>query len=273
MIKWLLMSSIVEGFYDSNAEREWARLDAHRTEFAVTMRALSDYLPTPPATILDVGGGPGRYSIALAQSGYDVTLLDLSSAELEFARAKAEEAEVALADYRHANALDLSELSPGSYDAVLLMGPLYHLLTEDERRRALLEARHVLTDRGVIFASFITRYAPLRYAAKFQPDLLIKGDPPWKELLAHGQNRPTQAGYFTEAYFAHPSEIVPLMESCGFEILDLVGCEGVVARIEERVNELNGELWQAWVELNYQVGKDPSLHGASEHLLFVGRKH
>ncbi len=276
------MSSTVESFYDNNAEREWARLESHRTEFAVTMRALSDYLPLPPAAILDVGSGPGRYSIALAQKGYAVTLLDLSPRELEFALSKAQEAGVELAGCMQGNALDLSLLSPDSYDAVLLMDPLYHLLTQEERQQAILQARGVLKKGGLLFAAFITRYAPLRYAAKFEPDLLTRGDPTGEELLAHGVNKLTktigaeqgteQGRYFTDAYFAHPSEIRPLMESCGLRSYDLIGCEGVVARIEEKVNELSGALWEAWVELNYRVGKDPCLHGAAEHLLYVGRK-
>ena len=91
----------IEQFYDGAVQREWERLDRHRMEFAITLRALADHLPPPPATILDIGGGPGRYSIALAQRGYTVTLLDLSQVQLDWARAKAAEAGVALADYVH----------------------------------------------------------------------------------------------------------------------------------------------------------------------------
>jgi 2-polyprenyl-3-methyl-5-hydroxy-6-metoxy-1,4-benzoquinol methylase len=64
----------VQEFYDKNAQNEWDRLDRHRTEFAVTLRALKDYLPHLPVEVLDVGGGPGRYSIALAKLGHRVTL-------------------------------------------------------------------------------------------------------------------------------------------------------------------------------------------------------
>ncbi|MDP9311783.1 MAG: class I SAM-dependent methyltransferase, partial [Chloroflexota bacterium] len=60
----------VEHFYNTNAHAEWMRLDRHRTEFAVTLRALAEFLPPPPATLLDVGGGPGRYAITLARQGY-----------------------------------------------------------------------------------------------------------------------------------------------------------------------------------------------------------
>ncbi|HEX6386847.1 MAG TPA: methyltransferase domain-containing protein [Anaerolineae bacterium] len=88
------MSQHVERHYYQQAQREWERLERHRTEFAVTLRALADCLPPPPATILDVGGGPGRYAIALTQRGYTVTLLDLSRNNLALARVKAQEAGV-----------------------------------------------------------------------------------------------------------------------------------------------------------------------------------
>jgi S-adenosylmethionine-dependent methyltransferase len=267
------MPSIVESYYDDSAEREWARLERHRTEFAVTMRALAEYLPPAPATVLDIGGGPGRYAINLAQVGYRVTLLDLSSASLEFARGKAAEAGVDLAGYVHADALDLSAIPDESYDTVLLMGPLYHLLELEDRRRAVLEARRVLKPGGRAFAAFITRYAPIRYAAKHEPDLLLRGQPSAQELLETGQHRPeTPGGGFTQAYFAHPGEIRPLMEGCGFSTVGMIGCEGVVSRIEEQVNELTGETWEAWVDLNYNAGKDPYLYGAAEHLLYIGTK-
>jgi S-adenosylmethionine-dependent methyltransferase len=266
------MPSIVESYYDDSAEREWARLERHRTEFAVTLRALGDHLPAAPATVLDIGGGPGRYSIALAQMGYAVTLLDLSSRTLEFARGKAAEAGAELAGYVHGDALDLSTVPDESYDAVLLMGPLYHLLEEDDRRRAVREARRVLKTGGPLFAAFITRYAPIRYAAKHEPDLLLRGNPSAQELLETGVHRPKGEGSFTEAYFAHPGEIAPLMEGCGFRTLGMVGCEGVVSRIEDQVNELTGDMWEAWVDLNYNAGKDPYLYGAAEHLLYIGKK-
>ena len=79
----------VEAMYDADSEREWQRLVRHRTEFGVTMRALDDYLPSAPAKILDIGGGPGRYAIVLTQQGYEVTLLDLSQNNLTLARQKA----------------------------------------------------------------------------------------------------------------------------------------------------------------------------------------
>ena len=266
----------VQEFYDKNAQNEWDRLDRHRTEFAVTLKALKDYLPHSQAEVLDVGGGPGRYSIALAKLGYRVTLLDLSEGCLQLAQKKAQETGVSLAGGLRGNAIDLHRFKDGSFDVVLLMGPLYHLPNMDGRDRAVKETHRVLRKNGLVFATFITRYAPLRWSAKNEPEWLSQG----KELLETGVWRPSATGIpskarvgFTSSYFAHSAEIRPLMKRNGFEDLDLIGCEGAVSLIEEKINELRGEEFDSWVELNYRLGKDPSLHGAAEHLLYVGRKH
>jgi ubiquinone/menaquinone biosynthesis C-methylase UbiE len=262
----------VERFYDENPRREWERLERHRTEFAVTMRALGEYLPPPPAAVLDVGGGPGRYAIELARRGYEVVLFDLSRGCLDFVKEKAKEAGVELAGYEHGDAVDLSRFDDESFAAVLLMGPLYHLLGEGERRRAIREAWRVLNPGGLVFAAFITRYAPIRWAAKHEPGWILDRPERLEGLLASGVLRESAEEGFIDAYFARPGEVVPLMESEGFETLDLVACEGVVSMIEEGINGLSGELWEAWVELNWRLGRDPSVHGAAEHLLYVGRK-
>ncbi len=266
----------VQAFYDKNAQNEWDRLDHHKTEFAVTLGALKNYLPHLPAEVLDVGGGPGRYSIAVAKLGHRVTLLDLSEGCLQLAQKKAQEAGVSLDECLRGNGMDLHRFKDGSFDVVLLMGPLYHLLYMDGRDHAVKETHRVLRRNGLVFATFITRYAPLRWSAKNEPEWLSQG----KQLLETGVWRPSATGIpskarvgFTSSYFAHPIEIRPLMKRNGFEYLDLIGCEGAISMIEEKINELKGDEFDSWVDLNYRLGKDPGLHGAAEHLLYIGRKH
>lgn len=259
----------VEQFYDNDPHEEWQRLERHRTEFAVTMRALAEFLPPPPAAILDMGGGPGRYSITLAQRGYTVTLADLSQQNLALARQKAAEAQVQLADVVHANVLDLAAFAPQAYDAALVLGPLYHLLTEDDRQRAVQEVLRLIKPGGILFAAFITRFAPFRDAGKNDASWLINNRDYAEQLLATGVH--TLLG-FTHAYFAHPAEIQPLMEGCGLDTMQMVGCEGVVSQVEEQINQLTGDAWEAWVDLNYRLGKDAALHGAADHVLYLGRK-
>jgi ubiquinone/menaquinone biosynthesis C-methylase UbiE len=211
--------------------------------------------------------------MVLARLGYHVTLVDLSKACLEFAKQKARENGVQLAGYEHLNATNLGGLKDQDYDAVLLMGPLYHLLSEERRRQAIRESYRILKYGGVIFAAFVTRYAPIRWMAKFEPTSEFYSD--FMQTLDTGiwraNPRAKRFGCAND-YFAHPNEIKPLMESEGFETLDVIGCEGVVSKIDERINELDDKAFDRWVELNYELGRDPSLHGAAEHILYIGSK-
>ena len=260
----------VERYYDQEALNEWQRLERHPTEFAVTMLALAEFLPSPPARIVDIGGGPGRYAIALAQKGYSVTLVDLSQDSLTLAQEKAQEAGVTLDAVVHANALDLADLASCTYDTALLFGPLYHLLTRSERLQAVHEALRVLRPGGSLFATFITRFAQFRWAARYDPAWLARDRDYTEQFLESGIHR--VPGLFTDAHFAHPDEIVPLMESAGLSTVRVLGCEGAVSHIEEGIDQLEGDDWEYWVQLNYRLGQEPSMYGASDHLLYVGHK-
>jgi len=261
----------IERAYDADPQREWARLERHRTEFALTMRALRQHLPTPPARVLDCGGGPGRYAIELAGLGYAVTLFDLSAECLRLAREKAAAAGVTLAAYAHGTATDLSRFTDASFAAVLLLGPLYHLLEENERHQALAEAYRVLQPGGVLFASFITRYAGLRWAAAEAPTWPLENRELTEFILASGQLPPRAEPGFV-AYFAHPTEVVPLCQGAGFAVVTVLGVEGVISMIEAGVNALSGEAWDLWVDLNYRLAADPTIHGCNEHLLAIAVK-
>lgn len=266
------LTAAVQRLYDSDPAREWLRMDRHRTEFALTRRALCEYLPAPPARILDCGGGPGRYAVELARQGYQVVLFDLSAGNLALAQEKAAEAGVALI-FEQGTALDLSRFADDAFDAVLLMGPLYHLLEETERRLALTEAYRVLKPGGPLFAAFINRYAAHRDCAARYPELLLAQCDEYERILADGRLPPHADGRTAfVAYFAHPSEVASLCQAAGFEVATVLGVEGVVSAAEDAINLLEGPAWAAWVETNWQVAADPSIHGGVEHLLVVGHK-
>lgn len=264
--------SHIQTFYDENVQNEWERLGIrHRTEFAVTLRALKEFLPPAPARLVDIGGGPGRYTFALTESGYRVSLVDLSQANLAFAQQQAAETGLQPEAILQANALDLGAFQAESFDAALLMGPLYHLLTYEERLQALNETRRLLKPGGIVFASFISRFAAFRDAAAKGVDW-VREEPETNEmLLTSGINLAADDG-FTDAYFAHPDEIIPLGEAAGFKTLLRLGCEGVASGHEAHINSLTGQDFETWSEINYRIGKDPAAIGASDHILYIGQK-
>ncbi|KAL1923593.1 uncharacterized protein VTP21DRAFT_8573 [Calcarisporiella thermophila] len=262
----------VEKYYDSDPQLEWDRLAVYPTEFHVTLRVLRDSLPPAPARIADIGGGPGRYSLELTRRGYDVTLLDLSSANLKLAKEKAAELKVELKEVIHGNALDLP-FADSSFDAVLLLGPLYHFHSREQRVKCLRETLRVVKPGGLIVAAWINRFSVFRDFAKRDPESLLQNPSFLDVASSHGKYDPAMLGdFFCDAYFAHPDEIVPECDEAGLEVVERVGVEGVVSRNDEKVNQLKGESWEKWVDINYRLGREPSMLGASDHIVAVCRK-
>ena len=263
----------VASLYRSNPEREWQRSDRHRTEFAVTKRAIADHCPPPPAHILDCGGGPGQYSIYLAQQGYQVTLFDLSPELLMMAQEKATDSGVKFDRVEQGTAIDLSRFADNTFDAVLLMGPLYHLLDNNSRSRAMYEAYRVAKPGAPVFVAFICRYAGHRDAAAHYPENAYKNPELYETITKTGLLPPRNDGKVGfVAYFTHPSEIAPLCNQAGFVIKTLLGLEGVVSMHEDKINELDGEAWEYWLDVNYRIAHDPAILGAVEHILAVCTK-
>jgi ubiquinone/menaquinone biosynthesis C-methylase UbiE len=263
----------IRAFYESNVEMEWARLERHRTEFALTARAFEEFMH-PSSVVVDLGSGPGRFSLLLASLGHKVTLLDISEQSLKFAETKAEEQGVRFEACVCASATDMSMFEDESFDAALLMGPLYHLLDASDRELCLTETRRILRSGGLVFATFLLCYAVLRDAAKHEPEWLIDYPEDARRILEdgiytfEGQENPP----FTDFWSVHPSDVSTIMQRAGFETQALLAQEGLVSMIDEKINLLQGEAWEAWVDLNYRCGKDPAIHGGAEHLLYVGRR-
>ena len=245
----------VAAIYDSAPEREWARLDERRIEFGVTRCALEEFLPPAPAEILDIGSGPGRYAIPLVSAGYSVSLLDLSEECLKRAEREATLSGVSFGAVELGDATDLRAFDDASFDAALLLGPLYHLRSEEQRAQAVSEAQRVLRPEGVLFAAFLSRYSVVRYAAKNRPGQFTD-DPNLIESIldqGHADSERADATFLNGCYFVDPAEVQPFMERCGVETLAVLGCEGVLSEVEERLNDQPEAELSKLFELNYRL--------------------
>ncbi len=272
---------VVRAYYASFGEREWARLenpDDGAVEFAITCHTLATYLP-PEARVLDIGGGPGRYAIWLAQRGHRVVLADLSPELLSLARAKVDRAGVRamVEEIVEADACDLARWPAGSFDAALSLGPFYHLPDPEDRHRAASELARVLRPGGTAYIALMPRYGFLRRTLAIpderhhlaQPDFVAR-------LLEDGVFVNDIPGRFTDGYGVRPEEVAPTFEGYGFTTLALLSAEGIVVDIQRAMSELaeeDPETYQAAFDLLLATASDPSILGMASHLLYVGRKN
>ncbi|MEE1077201.1 MAG: class I SAM-dependent methyltransferase [Acutalibacteraceae bacterium] len=150
-------------YYESGFERNRLKKDIGLIEFERTKEILLENLPKPPAVIYDIGGAYGEYSWWLASLGYEVHLFDLFPKNIEMSHELAYEyPDCRLASATVCDAINVPK-EDKSADAVLLMGPLYHITDYNERIAAIKESRRLLKDGGILFTAALTAYSVLLY--------------------------------------------------------------------------------------------------------------
>jgi ubiquinone/menaquinone biosynthesis C-methylase UbiE len=266
----------IAAFYARGLERDRLARGDGALEFARTTMLLDRYLPGPGSDVIDVGGGPGRYALWLAERGYRVHLVDPVPLHIEQARsASASQPGNGLASAEIGDAREL-RFPDESADAVLLLGPLYHLPDRGDRVRALAEARRVCRPGGVVIAAAISRFASaidgLRGGYLTDPTFagIVAAD------LHDGRHRNPTAhpAYFTTAYFHRPEELAAECAAAGLTHDETLAVEGVGWLLPDLDHWLaddarRGVLLGALAQLE----AEPALMGASAHLLCVASRN
>ena len=264
----------IEAYYARGGESRRLFRGHGQIELVRTQEIILRHLSPPPGTILDVGGGPGIYACWLAARGYRVHLTDAMPFHVEQARqASAGQPNAPVASLRVGDARKLDE-ADATADAVLLLGPLYHLTERADRIQALREAHRVLRPEGLLFAVGISRFASLLSG---MVDNFL-GDPEAWEIVGRDlrdcQHRnPTPKNYFTTAFFHHPDELEAEVREARFDLVELLGVEGpawLLPDLEQRWAD--PEERERLLEAARAVEREPTLLGLPPHLLAVGRK-
>ncbi|MFI7008880.1 class I SAM-dependent methyltransferase [Streptomyces sp. NPDC050145] len=239
-------------------------------ELVRTQELLRRYLPPAPARILDVGGGPGIHARWLTEAGYAVHVVDPVPRHVEQAATTGATAE--LGDARKLTAAD------HSYDAVLLLGPLYHLLDPADRKQALAEAGRTVRPGGTVAAAAIGRYASLfEHVATTMLDNDRVADAV-EDILTTGIHEPGRKG-FTAAYFHTPDGLAEEVTAAGFADVRVHSVEGpawaVLKGAEEHSKESVQEsaMFRAALTAARLADEHPELLAASSHLLAIATAH
>ena len=235
---------------------------------AGTIEIVERSLPDPPAVVADVGGGPGRYVDWLVATGYEVVLRDVVADHVDEVRNRhGGSVDAAVGDARE---LDLAD---GSVDAVLLLGPLYHLPDADDRRRAIDEAGRVLRPGGVLFAAAISRWAPRVHGLLVErvhleyPEVLESLD----EMERTGRMPAVRPGGFT-GYAHRPDDLRDELVGAGLTVESLVSVESVAVGLGDLDDRLTDPAESTLLfDALRTLEAVPELLGVGPHLLATAR--
>jgi SAM-dependent methyltransferase len=272
-----MSTAAIESYYAQYDE--WARLDspAGVLEFERCLRILDDHLE-PQSRILDLGGGPGRYTIELTRRGHRVTLVDLS--EKHIRRARRELSERGLLEpvesVQTGDARALDDIDDAAFDAVVAFGPFYHLIEERDRRQAAGEIARVLGDQGLVFAQFLppaSGYVRMIERAADHPSQ-INVDAIDHAVAQHVFQNPSAQG-FQEGYWAQRDEMSGLFTEAGVEFVDALSARGIAAGREEKLlgmREENPRLFDRIMELIEDTARLPEVIAMGQIGVWIGRK-
>jgi len=261
----------VREHYNLNPQKEWDRLKTkHPHEKYITIHMMDRYVK-PGDKILDVGGGPGHYSIHYAGQGHDVTLLDLSDENVKFAKKKARQYGVKFTALQ-GDALDLSRFPDASFDVVFLMGPLYHLMEEESRRKAILEAKRVLKPGGYLFSSFILMFGGVIWGLREMPEtIMMPAEQELFEVAARGESLAFKA--FTYSNMATVGEAKELLASIpGLATQTVFGQESILAAYKNTLKASTKKVRLAWYDYAIRYCEKEEYLTHSEHLMIVSKK-
>ncbi len=235
-----------------------------RPEYLLTMEFIEKYL-FDGAKILEIGAGTGRYSVTLAEKGYDVTAVELVPHNIEIMKKKIK-AEHKITIYE-GNAVDLSFLDGETFDIVLLLGPMYHLFTDEDKHAALSEAIRVAKTGGVIYAAYCnndTCMYKMFYERRIL-GLLEKG------MITEDYHAISSPNEIFELY--RKPEIDEMMKHYNVTRLHFVGVDMLSYVVNNKLNRLNKKEFNEYMRFLHSICERDDLTGFSIHMLDVFRKN
>lgn len=265
-------SEVLAG-YNSGIEKGRLHRGLGLIEFERTKEILLEELPPPPAVIYDIGGGYGEYSFRLTSLGYEVYLYDIAEENIRMSEDMAKEYGFTLAEAKIADARSVDR-ADCSADAILLFGPLYHIIEPEERMLCLRECYRLLKTNGLLFTANITRYSTMiKYVAEYDRRPYLD-DVDFYKMIENTVN----TGVHTKkpmglAYFHTPEELEKEIETAGFAGVDVRGVIGpcwLIRNLDETWEDVTKR--ETIMKVVRLLEKEESIMGLSTHFLSISRK-
>lgn len=257
------MTLELEKYYNKFCEDKRLTRKYAQVEFLTSMKYIHEYLEdNVNAKILDVGAGTGRYSVKLANEGYDVTAIELVKHNLGVLKSKGSTAKA-----YQGTALDLSRFSDNTFDMTLVFGPMYHLYTFEDKAKALQEAKRVTKLNGVILVAYcMNEYSVLTYGFK-ENNILTSIENGKLNDDFHVISEPE------DLYdYVRTEDINKLNEEVNLKRIKIIAADGPANYMRSVLNSMDDETFQVFLNYHFSTCERPDLLGASGHTLDILRK-
>lgn len=254
------MMTELEKYYNKFNEEKRLNSRHGQVEFTTSMKYIHTYLPDDPhAKILDVGAGTGRYSVALAEEGYDVTAVELVKYNLGILKQKNSTVKA-----YQGNALKLSRFPDKEFDMVLVFGPMYHLLTTEEKVQALKEAKRVLKNDGVMLVAYcMNEYSILTYG--FRQNHIL-------ECLENGKiSKDFRVQPKAEDLYDYVrlEDMDAYNKAAGLKRIKVISADGPSDYMRPVLNAMDEATFEAFIRYHLTICERPELVGAGSHTVDI----
>ena len=254
--------------YYSNYDEDGRLTTKHGTvEFLTTLRYIERYIKQGDY-VLEIGAATGRYSHALARKGYTVDAVELIEHNIEIFRKNTQPDE--RITIKQANAMDLSTFSDNTYDITLMLGPLYHLFNNEDKRQALREAIRVTKQGGVIFAAYAISDASIldsgfRRGIFNVADYIEKGliDP----VTFVAKSEPKEL-----FELVRKESIDELMSIFSVTRLHYVASDGFARHIRDELEIMDDDTFDLYLKYHFATCEREDLAGITSHALDIFKK-
>ena len=232
-------------------------------EFTTSIKYIEKYLnKMNNPKIIDIGAGTGKYSVYLHNKGYDVTAVELVKHNLKEIEKKNKDIKTYLL-----NATDLKKINDNTYDLVILFGPLYHLITKEEKIRAINEAKRVLKKNGIIMIQYcMADYAIIKHG--FMENFILE------EIKENRITSDFKLNFKDDDLYSYSTldEINELNSICNLERIEIFTPDGPTDYIRNYINTMSDEVFNKYLDYIYSISNKKELLGASSHLVDIIKK-